>query len=293
MRLSTTSSIMGARAEGGKYSFSESIEALAAAGYKYVDASLWQQSGHGMPLDRDDWREWCVREREHAEGLGIRFCQTHGQTLSGMHWDELDYPDREYIFNMNYRCIEGTALLGARWVVFHPYNLPHAKLYDRKKLQDACIEYLAPYIEHAKKFGVGIAVENMVDFKGVRRRYCGGDIYELCELIDTINDPDVGICLDTGHANEGGANPAEAVRLIGKRLVATHINDNHKTSDEHLLPFFGDINWQDLMKALGEIGYKEDLSFECGSKRIPDSLRPAWLKYTFELGTELIEMSEQ
>lgn len=288
MRLSVTSSIMSARPGGVKYTFSEAIEALSEAGYKYVDASLWEQSGHGMPLEKDDYREWCIAEREHALSCGIGFCQTHGQTLSGMSWDDLGYPERDYVFKMNYRCIEATALLGAKWMVMHPYNLPHAPIYDRNKLKAACIEYLSPYIEYAKKHGVGIAVENMVDFRGIRRRYCGGDIFELCELVDTINDPDVGICFDTGHANEGGADPAAAVELIGKRLVATHINDNHKKEDEHILPYFGDIKWDEFMKALKNINYTGDFSFECGSKKLPDFMRPAWLKYTFELGTNMI-----
>lgn len=294
MRLSTTSSIMGGRTEGGHYSIFECFDALKAAGYEYVDVSLWQQSGHGMPLDRDDWREWCAKVKEYAQSTGLGIYQTHGSTLSGMHWDELDYPERDFVFSMNYRCIEATALIGGKCMVMHPYNLPHEPLYDREKLKAACIEHFAPYIEHAKKFGVKIAIENMVDFKGVRRRYCAGDIYELIELVDTINDPDVGICLDTGHANEGGADNAAAIRLIGKkRLFATHINDNHKVSDEHILPFFGDIKWLSVMDALKDIGYSEDFSFEVGSKKLPDFLRAAYLKYTYEVGKGLIDYANR
>ena len=82
--------------------------------------------------------------------------------------------------------------------------------------------------------------------------------------------------------------------MIGKeRLFATHINDNHKVSDEHVLPFFGDINWLAVMDALSDIGYEEDFSFEVGSKRLPDFMRAAHLRYTYELGTALIDYSRR
>ena len=206
-----------------------------------------------------------------------------------MHWDEMDYPDREYILNMMFKCIEASAIFGADCTIIHPYNLPHAPLYSQQKNKEACLEYLYPYINEAKKFGVKIAVENMVDFGGNKRRYCGGDISELCDLVDTINDPDVGICLDTGHAHYGGCDVAETIRYIGKdRLIATHIDDNRKTFDEHSLPFFGTINWDTTMKAFGEIGYDKYITFEAGSKNAFKEFIPTFLKYTYDLGNALI-----
>lgn len=276
------------------YTLRESLDALYAVGYRNVDVSLWGYANHGGPLDSDNWREWCEIHKEQCDRLGLEVNQTHGSALGGMNWDDLNYPDREFTFSMLDRCIEASAIFGSKCMVVHPYNLPHAPIYDREKLKAACIEHLDPYINKAKKYGVKIAIENMVDFGGNRRRYCGGDISELCELVDTINDPDVGICLDTGHAHYSGANVAEAVRLIGvKRLIATHVDDNKKNADDHVLPFFGTIDWEPVMKALAEIGYDKDFTYETGSKNTAREFIPTYLKYTYDLGNALLNMAKK
>lgn len=153
--------------------------------------------------------------------------------------------------------------------------------------------YLAPYIEAAKKAGVKVAVENMIDFGRRHRRYCGGDIYELIDLVETIHDPDVGICIDTGHANISGMQPGDAIRAVGKHLFAVHINDNHSKlgQDEHLLPFFGDIDWKNVMQALADVGYAGHLTYEIHPQRVPNgAAAKAWLRYTTEIGRHLLSL---
>ena len=182
-------------------------------------------------------------------------------------------------------------MLGGKWVVVHPMNLPHDALYDPKKAKDAALRKLEPYIEEAKGQGVGLAIENMVDYRGRRRRYCGGDIFELIDLVDTVNDPAVGICLDTGHANLDSVEPAAAIYEIGKRLKALHINDNHAAeADEHLFPYFGTVDWEKTVKALKDIGYDGDFSYEATSQRVPPALYPDWLAYTAKLGRYLMSL---
>ena len=44
----------------------------------------------------------------------------------------------------------------------------------------------------------------------------------------------------------------------------------------------------DTVRALKEIGYDGDFSYESGSQRIPPETREDWLKYTVELGRKLM-----
>ena len=289
MYLSCTSNIMrvihGSRR---RYTLPESIEAMKKAGYDRVDVCLWSYCGEGAPMALDTWEDFVGEIKEASEKFALPVYQTHGNTVNGTNWDDPNFTGHDHVLMTNLRCIRATKMLGGEWVVIHPKNLPHDPLYSRKKALDANLEYLAPLIEEAKKVGVGIAVENMVDFRGSRRRYCGGDIYELIELVDTINDPAVGICLDTGHANFTGIKCGPAIREIGSRLKATHINDNHGTGDEHLMPYFGTVDWTDTVRALKEIGYTGDFAYESGSQWIPEEGREAWLKYTVALGRNLL-----
>ena len=266
------------------------FDQLKAAGFDFVDANLWQLSDRGMPLSQENWREWVQGLREYADSIGVKFRQVHGQTLSGKEWDDPNYPDTEFVWQMNERCIEAAKILGADWMVMHPSNLPHDPLYSRQKAKDACLRYLEPHIELAKRVGVGIAVENMVDFGGRRRRFCGGDPEELVDLIDTINDPGVGMCIDFGHANNSGIYVPDFIRMAGSRLKCTHVNDNLGDKDTHLPPFMGTVDWRGVMSALREIGYDGDFSYEINPQRFPAEVSDVWLRFLHDLAEKILAL---
>ncbi len=266
------------------------LATLKETGFDYIDLNLWTLCRPGTPLAGEGWRDWILQIRAHADQIGVAIRQTHGHTLLGLEWDDPAYPHREFFDIMRLRCIEASRLLGAEWMVVHPFNLPHDPVYSRQKAKDVTLRYLAPMIEEAKKQGVGLAVENMVDFSRNRRRYCGGDPEELLELVDAVHDPAVGICIDTGHANLSGVHAGSFIRMAGNRLKATHINDNYKDADRHLPPTFGTVDWQDVMKALREIGYQNDFSYEICALSVPSTAVDSWCRYIHELGESLLQM---
>ncbi len=55
---------------------------------------------------------------------------------------------------------------------------------------------------------------------------------------------------------------------LGKHLYAIHYNDNHGEKDEHLAPFFGTLNHDEVIKALIDVGFKGYFTLECGSTLI-------------------------
>ena len=293
MKLSTSHAIhIYDPAAGCGYTPMESMTAIKAAGYDSVDVNLWALSGPGKPMWGDSWEQTVESLGEAAAANGLPVWQTHADTYGGTEWDDPKFPYREERHRAILRCIEAAARLKADCIVMHPFNLAHAPLYSQKENRDACIAYLAPYIEAAKKVGVRIAVENMIDFGRRHRRYCAGDVHEMVDLVETINDPAVGLCIDTGHANISGMQAGAALRVAGKHLIAIHVNDNSSKAglDQHLLPYFGDVDWTDVMKALSEIDYKGHFTYEIGSQNVPDALRAGWLKYTVEVGRRLLAM---
>lgn len=265
------------------------LETMKKAGFDHIDINLWTLCRPEHPLAGEGWREWVLALRAHADRVGISVRQTHGHTLTGKLWDDPDFTGREFFDKMRLRCIEASKLLGAEWMVVHPTNCPHDPVYSRQKAKEANLRYLAPMIEEAKKHGIGLAVENMVDFGGNRRRYCGGDPEELIDLVDTIGDPQMGICIDTGHANLASVHAGSFIRMAGDRLKATHINDNRKDGDRHLPPSFGSVEWADVMNALYEIGYQNDFSFELAPYPVPGKALDSWCKFVYDLGETLLE----
>ena len=84
----------------------------------------------------------------------------------------------------------------------------------------------------------------------------------LVHLIEeTLEDIDVGICLDYGHAHLMG-DLGEAIECVGGHLRTTHVHDNRGREDEHLVPFAGAIHWDMAMMETQKIGYDGMLMFE-------------------------------
>ena len=272
----------------------ESLGALKAAGYDSVDINIWPMCHPDGPMTKEDWKAHIETFVAASAKYDLPIYQTHGNTMGGTEWDDPAYPHRELRHICTLRCVEAAKMLGADSIVLHPFNLAHSAIYSATENKKACIAYLSPYIEAAKKAGIKVAVENMIDFGRRHRRYCAGDIFELIDLVDTINDPDVGICIDTGHANISGMAPGAAIRAVGHRLFALHVNDNHSKAgqDEHLLPFLGDVNWADVMQALREVGYGGHLTYEVNPQRIPPTVIHTWLRHTVEVGRYLIGLAE-
>ena len=275
---------------GPKMTIFEAIKAAKKAGFDYLDMSFFAYCRNDGEMAKENWRDWICQVKECADQNGIRFRQTHGNFVLGLQWDDPAFPEGKDLLALNTRCAEASKILGAEWMVVHPMNLPRQPVYNRGVNKAANLAYLAPVIEKAKEVGIGIAVENMVDFSRNMRRYCGGDPEELLDLVDTINDPAVGICLDTGHACLTSIHVPSYIRLAGDRLKALHINDNRQKGDEHLLPFDGLVDWQGVAQALRDIGYDHDYSFEVRSRAIPKAAQESWFKYVHDLGEALINL---
>ena len=88
-----------------------------------------------------------------------------------------------------------------------------------------------------------------------------------------IDHPLIHACWDTGHANCEG-NQYDEIREVGDELYAIHYNDNHGKSDEHLIPYLGTLNHDEVINALIDSGYKGYFTLECCSSLI---LKNYWL----------------
>lgn len=97
-----------------------------------------------------------------------------------------------------------------------------------------------------------------------------GDMYfinsgkDMLEFIQYVNHPQIHACWDTGHANCEGSQYDDIITL-SKELYAIHYNDNRGTMDEHLLPFLGTLNHDEVMTALVDIGFNGCFTMECTS----------------------------
>ena len=75
-------------------------------------------------------------------------------------------------------------------------------------------------------------------------------------LLDELDSDGFVMCLDIGHVAITGTEPEDYIRgMSNKRLKALHVHDTDYLGDTHTIPYLGKHNWNEICKALGEIGY--------------------------------------
>jgi sugar phosphate isomerase/epimerase len=127
--------------------------------------------------------------------------------------------------------------------------------------RDAAIRSIEEIHAAADAVGVKVALEVMGNSLST-----APDLIEILER--SFEDADIGICMDVGHAHMLG-DTAEAIETTSEYLVTTHIHDNRRQSDDHLVPFQGSIDWAATIMAFEKIGYDGVLMYEVKAAESP------------------------
>lgn len=291
MRLSTSTSIMDRfQRVQNVVTMEECIQRCHAAGYRVLDMNFCDMSNPGMPLALDNWQSWAEKIANLAARLGIEFSQSHSHFY---HFLNPKVENREFHDEMIRRSCIASGILGVKWMTVHASTETQTRGYSHKASKIGNLEYYPPYFELAFRHNVGVVIENMFDPTPIQRTYTA-NCEDLIDLVDAFHDSRVQVCWDIGHANLVGYDQCEALRTVGKRLKSTHFADNHGVKDEHLLPFYGDIDWAAIMKTLKEIEYEGDVTYEVTPwlDRVPPMLRDTALKHSVEVGEYLLKLAE-
>lgn len=291
LRLSTSTIICSKTEwETEYYSSEDAIREIGKAGFEAVDLDLAFNKLSHDPMLEDDWKDWVERQIQAAAEYNMPITQGHAHFYPKTHWELLSEEEIMRRENIIKRDIEAAAMCGIKWLVIHPGSCWNGDDYSRKLSMEKNVEHCKRLGEVAARYGVGIAIENLTIH--TPPCFCAS-ADDLMELLDRLGDDKVfGICWDTGHGLLTGTDQPAAIRQIGKRLKALHINDNGGKWDEHILPFQGRIEWKPIMKALGEIGFENDITFEVlnYSRGFDENLHPAAIRFAKEVGDYLISL---
>ncbi len=124
-------------------------------------------------------------------------------------------------------------------------------------IHDAGIARYDELVSYAREKGVKIAFENL--------RYAEN----LALLMERY--PDMGFCWDTGH--ECCYTPGvRYMSLYGDRTIALHVHDNACgfDTDDHVLPFDGNINFETVAEDLAKSDCRCTLMLEIGRSSMID-----------------------
>ena len=147
-------------------------------------------------------------------------------------------------------------------------------------------------MEALKEHNVVCLLENLFAEGSANIRFAAAssDFPVVCDWIDKLNEEAgekrFAFCLDTGHATLARQNLYRAIKLLGHRLEALHMQDNSGYLDEHTAPYTGIIRWDLVLQGLKEIGYRGDLNFEAGKaiEKYPPEMHDICLKMLARTG---------
>lgn len=142
------------------------------------------------------------------------------------------------------------------------------------------LERFKTICEYAKEKGVKVAFEN-TKLKGY-----------LEFILSNITYSNVGVCFDSGHYHCHFKDEFDFYKFKD-RILCVHIHDNFGESDEHLIPFDGNLEYNKVIEGLKIANYSGDMILElCYRNNYLDISSLEFYKKGYEAGNKLVSMYE-
>jgi sugar phosphate isomerase/epimerase len=159
-----------------------------------------------------------------------------------------------------FQAAEAAATFQVRYFVIHPgpesWDLKeHDERFERLRWAADSLNQVA---ERCSKLGVGCTLENKLP------HLLFANTSDLLWILATMDTVQVGVCLDTGHANLTG-DIYSIMHKLSRHLRMVHAHDNHGNGDEHLPPGKGYIDWSRVLTELEGTGFRGGFILELGS----------------------------
>jgi len=219
----------------------------------------------------------------------VLLCKQYGVVPFAAHAPDQFLPDDEtnldQTIERHKKVLDKAAVLHCNSVTFHVASVEGVRDEEtgkfiekvgRQKFDEMNFRIVRELAIHAEKKQMMIAVENLS--RDIVANYCR-TIDNLKRIINGAGQPNVGICIDTGHANISGLKSSEMILEAGDLLIETHFNDNfgwlcedNAINDIHRPPGIGTVDWLQVVDALDRIGYEKPIIFEVGFRGKNDGL---------------------
>lgn len=268
----------------------EIVDLFAEAGFDAIDFGFFNSRFYGADPNTCENEEYFLELKKYADEKGIVFNQAHAPFPSSV-----DDPEktREIFFNI-VRSMRNAACLGAKCIIVHPMqHLYYCEEGAPETLFEMNMKFYNALKPYCEKYNIKVAIENMWKISGgskIDHSTCSKPD-EFIRYLDALDSEWFVGCLDTGHACLVCEDIPNFIRKLGKgRLKALHVHDVDGINDTHTLPGYGVINWDRVTKALKEIDYDGDFTFELTRflSRLPRPTVPAALKYAESMGRYLM-----
>lgn len=276
-----------------RFGIKDGIKMLADAGYPCLDITV---SDHTEEIRNGEWRAIADEYRAVGELYGIKYNQGHAPFGGGA------LPDgrSKYVVEkaaLMPEALRFAATAGIETVIIHPLNFMELGFIGTEEYHfEKNMEFFSALTPIARELGVKIGIENLWHQSPLTNNIYGvtcADPKEHLRYVTSLGAPDVFVaCLDVGHTALVDRKPQDAIRILGADVLgALHIHDVDFKTDLHTAPFQGKLDWEEICRALGEIGYRGVLTFEADSflTRLPDELISDGMRFMAKTGKYLTD----
>ena len=188
----------------------------------------------------------------------LKLAKKHKMTINTFHlpysadWIDLACPwpnDRKEIIKWTKKLLKTLDKYNPKAYIFHPGG-KGVKPENRDKFMEYLIESVN---ELASSTSVPICIENMV---------LGNMTNGLEQIKEYADKCEKGyVVIDTNHFLKD--RPEDAILAIGaEKIKALHISDNDFVYERHMMPGEGLNDWNKIIGALEQIGYKGSFNYE-------------------------------
>lgn len=268
------------------FSDREIVDILKDAGFDAIDYSFFDVQRCNPDVSDSEYKQRFTELRKYAEDKGLYFNQSHAPHPSSLA-DEVFTKRR---FSELITALKNSSYLGVRNIIIHP--LQHLRYYTNENIETLYqmnLEFYARLIPYCEEYGITVCTENMWQCYGDSNKIWDSTCSkaeEFVRYVDGIGSKYVKACVDIGHTVLVGENPVKMIKMLGNRVAALHVHDNDGIRDEHTVPFHGIVKWNEVAKALKDIGYSGEITLETegfmNQYKIPKELVPASAKYMAE-----------
>jgi sugar phosphate isomerase/epimerase len=226
------------------------LQAIAAAGFTHVHwCHHWNTDFVYAAPEISQIQDWLAE-------LGLQVTDIHASAGNEMAWvSEREY-ERLAGVELVANRLEMAARLGCDVAVLHIPGEPQEEP-QRRAYWDRVRKSLDALARCSRATGVRLAFEN------------GGTPQSRLPIATVLSDygPDfMGLCYDSGHGNISGDGLDQLATHAG-RLLAVHLHDNDGSSDQHILPFMGTVDWGRLVGLIARSSYRKWVNLEVSQAR--------------------------
>ena len=229
----------------------ENLILAQKAGFEGVELAL---NGEGE-LSLQSSEKEIAEIKKTADDLGLALPSLACSVAWDFRLSDDDEAIRQKAKDITRKQLETAKILGADTILLIPgavnaiFSNPEKKV-AYSVVYDRAVEAINELKGYAEELQVSIGVENVWNKFLISPK-------EMCEFIDKFESDYVGAYFDVGNTLYCGY-PEDWVRILGKRIKKIHFKDYREVAGGlhgfvDLLA--GDVNYPEVVKALGEIGY--------------------------------------